>query len=389
VKIKKVLLFLVIITAITGSIYYFKKEHNKNSAVAEQIATPTRGTIEQVVTSQGKLEPKEYVDVGAQVSGQLKKLYVDIGNNVKNGDVIADIDDKIYQSKVEADQAGLKTLQAQLNEQLAQIVYSQEQYDRNQRLMKSKAVSQQVLEDSQTTLKVAKARADSYKAQIEQANSSLKADIANLGYTKIYAPMDGTIVSQTAREGQTLNANQSAPVIVQVANLDTMTVRAQVAEADVLSLKPDMPVYFTVLGNQKRKWQGKVRQILPTPEVINDVVLYDVLVDADNTDHQLMTGMTTQMSFVMGHADNALLIPVEALIKPLPDKNDATGDAYLVHVKEGDIKTNKVIHIGLTTRTQAEVTSGLNETDQLIVKSVSTAKPAAAGAKRPSLGPRI
>ncbi|HBG32027.1 MAG TPA: efflux RND transporter periplasmic adaptor subunit, partial [Gammaproteobacteria bacterium] len=132
------------------------------------------------------------------------------------------------------------------------------------------------------TLRVAEARAASLKAQIEEARSTLAGDEANLGYTKIYAPMDGTVASQTAREGQTLNANQTAPVILQIADLGTMTVRAQVAEADVPRVQPGMDVSFTTLGSLNRRWQAVVRQILPTPEVINDVVLYNVLADVDN-----------------------------------------------------------------------------------------------------------
>lgn len=383
-KNKKLILLAFILIALGSATWFWTQKHDP-SDVKEQTVTPSQGTIEQVVTAQGKLEPKEYVDVGAQVSGQLKKLYVEIGDFVHQGDPIAEIDDRIYQARVEGDEAALKTLRAQLAEQEAQVQYARQQVDRNERLIKVKAVSKQILENVQTELAVAQARTGSLQAQIEQAETTLEADKTNLGFTKIFAPIDGTVVVQTSREGQTLNANQTAPVIVQLANLDTMTVRAQVAEADVMSLKPDMEVYFTVLGNQARKWHGKTRQILPSPEIVNEVVLYNVLVDVDNSDHQLMTGMTTQMSFVLGRAENVMTLPVSAIVKPLPDKTNDKGEAQLVRVRQGKNAIEKIIHTGLATRTQIEVRDGLNADDQVILPMEETK--AQAGPR--GFGPRI
>ena len=282
-----------------GYLWYASRQApGEEPETAENVVYVSRGRIEETVTAQGKVETREYVDVGAQVSGQLRKLHVAIGDNVRKGDLLAEIDPRVYESRVAADRAQLKTLQAQLTEQQAQITLARQVNERNRRLIKSNAVSQEVLEDSDATLKAALARAASLQAQIEQAQSTLEGDETNLGYTKIYAPFDGTVVSQTAREGQTLNASQQAPVIVQIANLDAMTVRAQVAEADVMRIKDGMAVYFTTLGALDRRWHGTVRQILPSPEVINDVVLYDALVDVDNRDRQLMSGMRCSSCWV-------------------------------------------------------------------------------------------
>jgi macrolide-specific efflux system membrane fusion protein len=188
--------------------------------------------------------------------------------------------------------------------------------------------------------------------------------------------MDGTVVSQAVREGQTLNANQTAPVVVQVANLDVMTVRTQVAEADVTRLTPDMEVYFTTLGAQNRKWHGKVRQILPSPETINDVVLYNALVDVDNKDRSLMTGMSTQVFFVVGNAKAALVIPVRALGKPAASEDGkAEGSSYQVRVDNNGTPEERVVQVGLMTRTLAEIKSGLNEGDKILVPETAE-KPA-------------
>jgi len=202
-------------------------------------------------------------------------------------------------------------------------------------------------------------------AQIQETESNLKASRTNLSYTKIYAPMAGTVTTLPTKEGQTLNANQTAPIVLQVANLDVMTVRAQVAEADVSSLKENMPAYFTTLGNSDHRWTGKVRQVLPTPQIVNDVVLYDVLIDAKNEGRQLMTGMTTQVFFILGKADNALVIPAELLTRRVAKEDTDKGKAYRVAVVTEAGREQRVIHVGLQTRTQAEVVDGLQEGERV------------------------
>lgn len=329
------------------------KDADKNTV------TVTLGDIEENVTAQGKLEPKEFVDVGAQVTGQLQKIYVQIGDNVSAGQLLAQIDPRIYAARVQADEANIKNLQAQLVGQQAQIVFSQQQYERNRQLLKTNGISQQDYQNAEFNLKKAVATADSIQAQIEQLQSALSGDKTNLGYTKIFASMDSTVVDQKAREGQTLNANQQTPTILQLAKLDTMTVRAQVAEADVMRLRPNLPVYFSTLGSGERRWQGKVRQILPTPEVINNVVLYNVLVDVDNHDRQLMTGMSTQMFFVLGKAEQVALIPVSALGAHVRNEDNANGSAYRVkEVTEQGVQ-DKIVHVGLRTRRFAEIRDGV------------------------------
>ena len=155
--------------------------------------------------------------------------------------------------------------------------------------------------------------------------SNLQGNRTNLGFTKIYAPMAGTVTTMPAREGQTLNANQTTPTVLQVANLDIMTVRANVAEADVNRLKEGMAVYFNDTGQFRAAVARKVRQILPSPQIVNDVVLYDVLIDVKNEGRQLMSGMTTQVFFIFGKAENATIIPAEALTRPVPKEDSELG----------------------------------------------------------------
>jgi macrolide-specific efflux system membrane fusion protein len=379
---KKLIVLALLIAAAGGGWHVYKQHFGKDAkAAAPQVQVVEAGNIEDVVTAQGKLEPKEYVDVGAQVSGQLKKLYVEIGDVVKKGDPIADIDPDIYQARVDSDEARLKTLNAQLAQQQATETDAQTKLKRNEDLFKAQAISREMLEDAQTTAKVAEAQVNAIKAQIEEQNSTLEGDKANLSYTKIFAPMDGTVVLQSVREGQTVNSSQQAPTIVQLADLDIMTVRAQVAEADVSRIKPDMDVYFTTLGSSEQRWQGKVRQILPSPEVVNDVVLYNVLVDVDNKDRRLMTGMSTQMFFVLGAAKDVPVIPVSALGKRLK-KKDSGGMAYVVRKMDGKKETPVIVQTGLSDRTNVEVKSGLAVGDRIVSNVPAPAQQGANGGSR-------
>ncbi len=385
---KKAVIFLIL-AATAGAGLWLARDTIAPPKAAQTTIEITRGSIESVVTAQGKLEAKDYVDVGAQVSGLVVNLAVEVGDTVKEGDLIAEIDPDVYEAQVKGEEARLRTLQAQRDEQQALMVQAEQKLARNQKLMKTKAISIEVLEDAQTNFDVASAKLKSLDAQIEEAQSSLDGSRTNLSYTKIYSPMTGTVVSQSVKQGQTINANQTAPVIVQVAKLDVMTAKAQVAEADVPKLSVGMPVYFTTLGAGERKWEGSVRQILPTPETINDVVLYNVLVDVANTDGQLMTGMTAQIFFIAARADDVPLVPVSALTKRKPDADTADGKAYDVTVSTAKGSETRTVLVGVSDRTRAAVISGLNAGDSIVVASPATSgddKPAAATPPRRMMG---
>ncbi|HYD19043.1 MAG TPA: efflux RND transporter periplasmic adaptor subunit [Patescibacteria group bacterium] len=380
----KVLVTLILLIALVAGGYHFwqGRKQAEEQATKVSVVTVARGDIEEVVTAQGKLEPKDFVDVGVQVSGQIRQIKVELGDIVKKGDLIAEIDPKIYEAKVEADEARIKTLQAQIAQQDAQVTLVNQQYQRTQKLLQAKAVSQDAFDSADAALKIAKAQRDALDAQLQEAQSALDGDKANLGYTSIYAPMDGTVVIKDAKEGQTLNATQSAPRVVQLASLDVMTVRAQVAEADVMRIREGGDVYFTTLGASGRKWTGKVRQVLPTPDVVNEVVLYNVLVDAENKDRQLMTGMSTQMFFVMGRAQNVPLVPISALGKRAQKEDREGAVAYRIKVPAGAKDAEKIIHVGLMDRQMAEVKGGLAEGDKVIMEAPAAGDPMAGVPRR-------
>ena len=325
-------------------------------------ATVTRGVIEDTVTALGTLQPLQYVDVGAQVSGQLRRIHVEIGDQVAEGDLLAEIDPRIYQARVEADRATLAGLRAQLAEREAQRTLAERQYERQKGLLKANATSREAYEAAEAALEVARAQIAALNAQITHAESTLEGDETNLSYTKIYAPMAGTVVSLEARQGQTINASQQTPVILRIADLDTMTVRTQVSEADVNRLAPGMPVYFNTLGQPERKWTGTLRQILPTPEVVNNVVLYNALFDVPNPDRVLMSQMTAQVFFVLERAEDALLVPMAALG---PVRDDGASRVHVVG--PGGKVEQRPVTVGVRDRISAQVLSGLEEGDRVVV----------------------
>lgn len=349
--------------------------------------TVTQGDVEKTVTSLGKLKPKDYVDVGSQVSGQLKKVHVKIGDRVSKGDLIAEIDATVYETKARTDQANLDNLRAQLVQLQAELNLNRQQFARSQDLFQEHAASQESVEQNQSALKVASAKVDATQAQIRAMQATLEGDVATLGYTKIYAPMSGTVMSQTSLKGQTINAMQSAPVIVQVADLETMTVWAQVAEADVVKIKPGGSVYFATLGNPDKRWKGIVRQVMPTPETVNDVVLYNVLVDVDNRQRELMSTMTVQVFFVLEEARKVPVVALHAL-RPAPGKDR---DLYVARVVTGDRIEQRMVKIGVSGRTNAAVVSGLTVGDKVVIPQVeatnSDANAKAGGP--PAMGPRL
>jgi macrolide-specific efflux system membrane fusion protein len=306
---------LVVIALLAGGGWWGWQQYNagKNSRDQYQIATVQRGDIQDLVTATGTVQPRDYVDVGAQVSGQLKKLHVEVGAFVQSGDLLAEIDPTVLLATLDARRASLQNLQATQADRESSLSLALLQETRQKNLMAADATTKESLQQAEAAVRSARAQIDAIKAQISQTQSQMRADEANLNYTKIYAPMTGTVVSVTARQGQTLNANQSAPIILRVADLTTMTVQTQVSEAEVSKLRQGMEVYFTTLGGQGRRWYGELRKVEPTPTVTNNVVLYNALFDVVNTNNQLLPNMTTQVFFIAASAQDVLLVPTAAV----------------------------------------------------------------------------
>ncbi len=305
----------ILLALALGATYWGWQKYygQKDATELFQLAEVERGDIEDLVTATGTVQPLEFVDVGAQVSGQLKKLHIEVGSVVKDGDLLAEIDPTVLRATVDARRAGLRNQIASKKNQEAQLALANIQYERQKNLFNADATTREALQTAETVLRSAKAQTEAIQAQIEQTESTLRVDEANLNYAKIHAPMSGTVVSLTARQGQTLNANQSAPTILRIADLSTMTVQTQVSEAEVGKLRKNMEVYFTTLGSQGKRWYGKLRKVEPTPTVTNNVVLYNALFDVPNSNQALLPNMTTQVFFIAATAKDVLVVPTAAV----------------------------------------------------------------------------
>lgn len=356
------LILLVLLLALAARIWLVPGDDRE--ALQIPSALVEQGDVELLVTALGNLQPRDYVDVGAQASGQLQRFHVAIGDRVKQGDLLAEIDPKVLLARVEASRAQLANLNAQMLERQAQLELAELKFRRQDTMLKQGATSEESHQTARAQWRSAEAAIASLKAQIRQLESTLHGDEVTLGYTQIHAPMDGTVVSMTARQGQTLNATQQAPVILRIADLSTMTVWTQVSEADVAKLKLGMEAYFTTLGAPNRRWHGKLQQILPTPEVLNNVVLYTALFDIANPDQQLMTQMSVQVFFVQAAARGILRVPVSALT-PL----DAREKRYQVTVMdERGRRSEREVVIGTSNRAHAEIVSGLQAGERVLLQ---------------------
>lgn len=321
-----------------------------------------RGDIENSVTASGLLSPIKDVDVGAQVSGQLKSLKVEVGETVKEGQLIAEIDSASIQTQIEIAEAELANLDAQMIDKKAQVVLAGANLTRQRSLVAGNSAAQSALDEAVAALATAEANVAALDAQIRKQQATLKDARISLGYTKIYAPLAGTIVDVVAKEGQTLNANQSAPTIVTVADLGTMTVEAEVSEADIAKLTIGMPAYFTLLGQPGQRYAGTLRQIKPTPSTENNVVLYYALFDVPNANGRLMMNMTAQVFFVQSQAQNVLTIPVAALRM----RGDGRRAEVAVVTGSGAQET-RTVEPGIRNRVRVEIKSGLEEGDKVVV----------------------
>jgi macrolide-specific efflux system membrane fusion protein len=364
--------WLPLVLAIAAAGYYAWNQYSVSASSAGVITQGVgRGDVENSVTAVGTLDSIKSVDAGAQVSGQLKVLHVEIGDKVTQNELIGEIDPATIQNRIEIDQAELANLEAQLVSKKAQLVLKQANIDRQRNLVATRSVSQSTLDQAIADLATAEADVSALQAQIRKQQATLAGDQVDLGYTKIYAPMAGTIAAVPVKEGQTLNASQTAPTIATIADLSTMTVKAQVSEADVSKLKTGMDAYFTLLGQPGKRYRGKLRQIQPTPDIQNNVVLYYALFDVPNPDGDLMISMSAQVFFVQSVANDVLVVPSSAIAPSgearRPEGSGESEKAEVTVVTPSGTQETREVEVGVRNRVSAEIKSGLKEGEFVVV----------------------
>lgn len=357
--------------------FFFLREDGQ----ARYLTAPVRlGNLESTVLASGTIEAENMVSVGAQVSGQIKTLAVALGDSVKAGQLIAEIDSLPQQNSLRNKEAALALVQAKKLAKKATLKQMELAFERAKKLLKSEAGSRADYETAEAGFELTKAEIAELEAEIKQAEVALDTARLQLSYTRINSPIDGVVVAIVSEEGQTVNANQEAPTIVKVAQLERMTIKVEISEADVVKVKPGQRVYFTILGEPDKRYEGTLRAIEPAPESVSSdsttgssstsatasssdtAIYYPGLVDVPNTDGKLRISMTTQVYIVQAEAKNALIIPAAAL-----GEKDHAG-RYAVKVEQGAGQSaTRQVKIGINTKVQAEVLDGLREGEQVVI----------------------
>ena len=379
------------------------------------ITTPAKtGDIERNVMASGKVKALNTVDVGAQVSGEVTRLYVDVGDEVKKGDLIAQIDQVTQKNTLSNQQAtleqgraglqsaqaeyfsrkaGLESAQADLASREADLKQAISDYDRLKPLLAQDAISQQEVQTAKTNVDKARSSVAAAKAAIKTAQAAVvtaqaniasnEADIrkaetnlstasTDLGYTTIRAPIDGTVVAVVTEQGTTVNANQAAPTIVTLADLSTVRINAQISEADVINVKAGMPVYFNTIGNPDQKYDAVLTAIEPAPEQISttsstDAAIYYIgYVEVPNPERRFRIDMTAQVYVIIDKASNTLIVPSAAIRKGGGSDSSPNG-TYVRVLKADDSVEDRPVKVGIDNRVNAQILSGLKAGEAVII----------------------
>lgn len=351
--------------------------------------------IRQQVFASGKISGKTQVEVGAQVSGQIKKIYVATGDKVKAGDLLAEIDPEIQQNDLRRAQAQEMQIKAQIRSKKAQITLYKAENTRQQNLLKTDATSKQAAQKAAADYEMALADLDSLNAQYEQAVVSVADATTNLGYTKIVAPMDGTVYAIPVEEGQTVNANQSTPTILKMADLETMTVEAELSEADVVKVKPPMQARFTILGLPGRYFDAQLLSVDPAPASAattnNNVatstdtaVYYNAQLDVDNQEGLLRIDMTAEVEITVAEAKQAVVVPLAAVQNEGPD-----GSATIYQLKDGAEVVAQSVKLGIRDDQYVQILSKDFNTSTPIIIGEDVASAAGKASKARTRGQRM
>ncbi|AFI88057.1 efflux transporter periplasmic adaptor subunit [Aggregatibacter actinomycetemcomitans] len=378
---KKPLIITAIAAAvITGGYFFVRDSGAQTTYLTEEVK---RGNIEKNVVATGSIESINTVDVGAQVSGKVTKLYVKLGQQVKKGDLIAEIDSTTQINTLNTRKAALTSYQAQLVARKTAYDVALSNYNRLSKLYGQKATSLDTLNTAKATLNNAKAEMDVVQENIKQAEIEVNTAETNVGYTKITSPIDGTVISTPVSEGQTVNSNQTTPTIIKVADLSKMRIKPEISEGDITKVKAGQDVTFTILSDNKTVYHAKIDSVDPATTTISDnsssnssssgsgsssgssssAVYYYANIIVENPEHVLRIGMTTENNIKIADVQNVLFIPNLAVQKQQ--------DKYVVNVLNGNTTQEREIEIGVQNDFQTEVKSGLTEGEKVVISQVA------------------
>jgi HlyD family secretion protein len=312
---KRIVISVVIFVIIAGVVLIFTLFRHKGSQSTKFKTEPiSRGDIESVVVTTGSLNPVTTIEVGSQVSGRIAKLYADFNSRVKKAQVVAELDQSLFLTRVQQNQANYESAKASLEKAKVTLDNYKKKYDRALELFQKELISYEEKETAETQYYNAVADLKSAEAHLEQAESQLESSKVDLAYTVIHSPIDGIVISRNVSVGQTVAASFQAPVLFEIANdLSKMQVECSVDEADIGKIKEKQRASFTVDAFPDEKFTGTVTQVRYSPEISQNVVTYTTIVDVDNPEMKLRPGMTATVSIIVGEAKNVLKVPNTAL----------------------------------------------------------------------------
>ena len=381
---KKILFILVILLIVLFTLYLFVFKQDKE--VEPSTVEVHKGDLTEIVKATGEVYATEIVDVGAQVSGQVQKLYIRLGQNVKKGELLAEIDSTTQLNKLNNDKAEIESTKASLIAKKMTLKTAKQRYERQLKLFNADAGSREDLEQAEDQYQQAIADVDSMNYRIKQLQISVNTAQTELGYTQIRSPLTGTIVSLPVEAGQTINFSQTTPLIAKIANLEQMEIRMQVAEGDYTKLKVDMPVKFSTLSDPQFKREGVIRSIDPALTTLtkgtydsnndnsNAAVFYYARMIVNNPDRKLSIGMTTQNDIVINQRKNVLMIPKSAVI------GEGAQATVRIYSANKQVETRKV-KTGVSDFNNIEIISGLKEGEKIVTdfQESESSAPAQAG----------
>ena len=376
---KKRFFILLGLLIAAGAAYYFFSSNSKQETtyLTESV---TRGNVEKTVVASGSVESVNEVDVGAQASGKITKLYVKLGQEIKKGEMIADIDSTTQINTLNTKKAALVSYQAQLKAKRTAYDVALSSYNRLSKLYTQKATSLDSLNTAKSTLDNAKAEMEAIEANIKQAEIEVNTAETNVGYTKITAPMDGTVISVPVSEGQTVNANQTTPTIVTIADLSKMKIKPEISEGDITKVKAGQEVSFTILSDSQTVYHSVIDSVDPANTTTSDssstsslssssssttsAIYYYANVLIDNPDRTLRIGMTTENNIKIANAKDVLLVSNMAI-----QKRD--GKSFVNVLNDKNQPEPREVEIGVQNDFKTEIKSGLNEGEKVIVSQVA------------------
>lgn len=381
VKKRKGLIAAVVFVALAVAGVIGFRGKGRSPEVKYSTAKVEQGAVTAKVTATGTLSALVTVQVGSQVSGRVKDLFVDFNSPVKKGQVIARIDPQLFEAAAEQARANYAVAQGNLVRAKVEAADAQRTAERTHALVGKNLISQQEDDQAKNRAEAAKAQVVAAEAQVQQARAAMHQAQINLGYTTIVSPIDGVVISRSVDVGQTVAASLQAPTLFTIAeDLKKMQVDTNVAEADVGKLRPGMAATFTVDAYPSERFSGTVRQIRNAPQTLQNVVTYDAVIDVDNPDLRLKPGMTATVTFVYAEKQDVVKIPNAALrFRPPPELAalqpkgpPARGDQRLVWALKGPTPQPLSIKIGITDGTFTELVDGALAPGDALVTDAQT-----------------